>query len=163
MPYTGTVPSGTLAVGSGLPAAWTQQVGLSLAALESAWTAYTPTFSGWTITGGTTSGRYIQVGKLVIFEAQYSLTAAPTVLTTAPTLTLPVTAAASAPSVSNIRAQFTHTGTGSNLAVGFLASTTTVQAYIIGTSGLFTNPTTTTPFTWANTDVIFMSGCYQSA
>ena len=68
-PYTGTIPSGTLAVGAGLPAAWTQQVGLSLGALEGAWSGFTPALSGtgWAIGNGTAIGYYNQYGKTIDF------------------------------------------------------------------------------------------------
>ena len=69
--YNGALPSGTLAVGAGLPAAWTQQTGLAVTALGSAWTTYTPALTAFTTnptlgTGSVQSGRYTQVGKFVV-------------------------------------------------------------------------------------------------
>ena len=124
-------------------------------------TTYTPTFTGWT-GAGTATGRYTQIGKLVWFEAQWAFSATPTVAGT-PTLTLPVTAAAAASSVSLVRGMFTDSGVNNYNAIANIVSTTTVSLYIPGASGLFTVPTLTTPFTWGNLDTIYVSGLYAAA
>lgn len=161
--YTGTVPSGTLAAGAGLPAAWTQQVGLSLTALESAWTSYTPTLAGFTLGNGTVAGRYIQVGKLVVFEATMTFGSSSAAATASPTLTLPVTAssAGNLPSSAPVAAKFYSGSSFYQAAV--VITTTTAALSIIGASGLFTNCTTTTPFTWGTGASLFVGGVYEAA
>lgn len=152
----------TAAVGNKISAAtfWNGQV-RDLILGFGAHTSYTPTFSGWTGAGSAT-GRYTQIGKMVWFEAQWSFSATPTVAGT-PTLTLPVTAAATAPTSSLVRGIFVDSGVNSYIAPANIQSTTTVAAFIQGTNGVLTVPTLTTPFTWGNLDSITISGIYAAA
>ncbi len=159
--YTGTIPSGTLAAGAGLSAAWTQQVGLSLTALESAWTSYTPTVTGFTLGNGTVAGRYMQIGKFVAFSAQVTFGTTTTAASASPTVTLPVSAVGT--NLGFYTVVFTDTGTNSYQGIALQAAAGTVGGYIIGSSGLLVTPTTTTPFTWGSTDVLTFRGIFEAA
>jgi len=66
--------------------------GTQLAAMQTAWSTYTPTLggTGWTWTG-TAAGRYKQIGKTVFFSITYSSSAVLTAGSSALTFTLPVT------------------------------------------------------------------------
>ncbi len=131
-----------------------------------AFTSYTPTVTGFTLGNGTVSGAYLQVNKLVIFRAQMVFGTTSAAASSVPTFTLPVTSVA--------------VGTGSPLMLGTATfrdesavaqynallrhvSTTTCAAAIPGTSGVYTVPSTTTPFTWTTSDVITMTGVYEAA
>jgi len=161
--YTGTLPSASLAVGAGLTAAWTQQAGGAITALGSAHSPYTPSITGFTLGNGTVAGRYSQVGKWVWFEATFTFGTTSAAASAAPTCSLPATAASTATSTALVHGLFVDTGVNTYRAIGSLASTTTCSAYINGTSGLYTNCTTTTPFTWGNTDVVCWTGIYAAA
>jgi hypothetical protein len=154
----------TAAVGNKISAAtfWNGQV-RDLINGFGAHTSYTPTLTGWTLGNGTVTGRYTQVGKLVWFEAQFTFGTTSAAATAAPTFTLPATAASTAPGISIVRAIFSDTGVNAYQAIANIQTTTTVGVFILGASGLFTTPTTTTPFTWGNTDSVSVSGIYQAA
>lgn len=161
--YTGTLPSSSLAVNAGLPAAWSQQTGGALTALGSAMTTYTPTLTGFTLGNGTVTGRYTQVGKFVWFEASLTFGTTTTAASATPTFTLPVTAAATAVASSLTRGTFIDQGVNSYQAFASVQTTTTVGLFVTGTNGLLANPSTTSPFTWGNTDAIYVAGVYQAA
>lgn len=163
MAYTGTIPSGTLAVGDGLTAAWTQQVGLSLSALESAWSSYTPTITGFTIGNGVAEGRYIQVGKLVFYEARLTFGTTTTAASVSPTLSLPVAAstATTYPGCS-VGWFFDSSANGTWQAIARISGSV-VSVSILGASGIVTPCSTTTPFTWTTSDIVKASGHYEAA
>lgn len=134
-----------------------------------AWTAYTPTLggTGWDIGDGTIAGAYCQIGKVVFFRAIVTFGSTSTFgAAAAPRITLPVTAATG--SVAQNAASFgaLYTDTSAGLAyngVVLAASATVVEMRIPGASGVTTVATATTPFTWASTDTIVISGTYQIA
>lgn len=160
--YTGTLPSGTHAAGAGLPAAWTQQVGLSITALGSAWPTYTPTLTGFTLGNGTITGRYLQVGKKVEMAAVMTFGSTSAAAAAAPTITLPVSALTA--NFGDFTVLFVDASPGDvYFAVGYQAAIGTIGCYISGTSGKATAPTTTTPFTWTTGDSIYVRGTYEAA
>lgn len=126
-------------------------------------TSYTPTLAGFTLGNGTVSGSYTQIQKTVWFEATFVFGSTSAAASAVPTLTLPVTAASSAVNAALLRAQFIDSGTAAYLAAGRLLTSTTAAAYIIGSSGLLTTPSTTTPHTWAVNDGIYIAGIYEAA
>lgn len=154
----------TAAVGNKISAAtfWNGQV-RDLILGFGAHTSYTPTITGFTLGNGAVAGRYTQIGKWVWFEAQFTFGTTSAAASAAPTCSLPVTAAATAVTSSMAQGVFSDTGVNSYRAIALLASTTTCAAYINGTSGLVTNCSTTTPFTWGNTDVVYWTAIYQAA
>lgn len=129
-----------------------------------AWTTYTPTLSSWTLGNGTVTGRYTQVGKTVHFVARLTVGTTTTV-SGFPTFTLPVTASTSFQATSTHfgAATFLDNGVNTYSAAMRMQTTTTVSVAIIGTSGLNTAPTSTTPFTWGSTDVVLVAGTYEAA
>jgi hypothetical protein len=126
-------------------------------------TSYTPTLAGFTLGNGTISGSYTQIQKTVWFEATFVFGSTSAAASAVPTLTLPVTAASSAVNNALFRAQFIDSGTASYFAVGRCLTTTTAAAYVIGTNGIFNTPSTTSPFTWATNDGIYIAGLYEAA
>ncbi len=163
MPYTGTIPSSTLAVGDGLPAAWTQQVGGSLSAVESAWTSYTPTLGGFTVGNGVLDGRYIQIGKLVFYEARFTFGSTSAAASASPTLTLPVAAQTALLYPGANQAWFRDASAAADYVATARVASTTVTLSILGASGIIATPSTTTPFTWTTSDIVKASGHYEAA
>ncbi len=128
-----------------------------------AFTSYTPTITGFTLGNGTVAGRYTRVQKTVWFEAQFTFGTTSAAATAPVSFTLPVTAAATAVNGSLVAGIFQDTGTGYDRANPLLATTGRVDLYVHGTNGALTSPTTTSPHTWANTDVVYVAGIYQAA
>lgn len=158
-----TTASNTWAVGNKITAALLNGQLRDLINGFGAKSAYTPTLAGFTLGNGTMTGNYMQIQNMVWFEATLTFGTTTAAASAVPTCTLPVTAASSAVNNALVRAQFIDAGINSYLASGRLLSTTTAAAYIIGASGVFTAPSTTTPFTWGNGDSIVWSGLYEAA
>lgn len=129
--------------------------------LPQAWTPYTPTLSGTGVTQGNSarSGAYLARGKAVDFWAKVTL-GGTTVIGSSIVVSLP-TAAAGTDRVVTLYGTFTDTGSNVYRAFPFLASTSTVQLSVIGTNGAATATSSTVPFTWAATDVIYVGGTYE--
>lgn len=127
-----------------------------------AWTAYTPTVTGWTAgTGATIDGAYSQTGKIVHFRCRLVLGTG-FAISGALNLSLPVTAATNASVQSNTWALFTDAGTAGYAAFANI-TTTVARARIIGTNGLVADATSTTPFTWVAGDSVTIAGTYEAA
>ena len=124
-----------------------------------AWTAYTPTLTGFTLGNGTITGRYMRVQKWCRWQALFTFGSSSAAASAAPVFTLPPSATLSSswPTLAEIgRATFFDTGTATYSAPVRIASPTTVGCNIHGTSGIHTTPSTTTPFTWTTGDAIFI-------
>lgn len=131
-----------------------------------AWTAFTPTLggTGWAIGDGGATGAYCQVGKIVVFRVRIAFGATSTYGSTNPTISLPVTAVTGTGGAFNVSGKMFDTSTGLQyLAFPLLTSTTTFQVCSIGTLGVQATTNATTPFTWANTDELYIYGTYQAA
>jgi len=122
-----------------------------------AWQTWTPT---WTNAPGTTAyAKYIKIGKTVYFKARLNVTGA---FTGVVTVSLPVTAAALTDTDDIILSTCRYKDTGTAFFPGNLryASTTTVTPV----SGANMNDVNaTTPHTWANTDIMIVTGSYEAA
>lgn len=128
-----------------------------------AWQTWAPTLAN--LSGGTqTTAKYIQTGKKVNFRFVYTLAGAG--MGTSPTFTLPVTAVSHS-DVSIIgRAILQDTGTRQYFGDVCLTSTTIAGFYrnITDTTDLYTAAiSSTAPHTWAATDIITATGCYEAA
>lgn len=128
------------------------------------WSAWVPTFSG--LSGGTLNvARYIQTGKTVDFYWKYTLAGAG--VSGDVTFSLPVTASSSATVDTAIGlATYTDTGTGNAVGITEIATTTTAQIVVLNAAGTYLVKTilsSTIPFTWANTDIIYVTGRYEAA
>lgn len=159
-----TATSVAAAVGQKIAAAtfWTNQVKALIDGLGPK-TAYSPTLGGFTLGNGTIVGTYTQLRNFIWFEATLTFGTTTAAASAIPTVTVPVTADASAVNNALMRAQIIDSGTASYLAAGRLLSTTTAAAYVIGTNGIFNTPSTTSPHTWAVNDQIVWGGIYEAA
>jgi hypothetical protein len=164
---------GTATAGEVLTAAfWNTQVRDNLnmiAPFMSAGQSWTPTMSNsWANGNATASGKYFQVGKLVIFWAQIILGSTTTKGASSLKLSLPVTAS-DVYTFSGL--QFSFEDSGSNLFFGTgtdyaSATTSTIVAQVASVSGTYASlgfVTSTTPFTWTTGDKIYYSGTYEAA
>lgn len=162
MPYTGT-PRTWTAGGSGVGAAdFNSEIRDPLTAITGAWTSYTPALTGFTTGSGTLAGGYMQANHFVTFWAQFTFGAGSAAASAIPTLTLPVSAKAVNTGV--FVGIFGDASPGATYnAVPFQLAVGTVGLSIPGTSGVYTTPSTTTPFTWTTSDYVLVRGVYEAA
>lgn len=132
--------------------------------LADSMTSYSPTMTGFTIGNGTITGYYQQVGKFVHFKVVATFGSTSAAASAVPGFSLPVTAVSSSNGPPLLTAFFIdNSPSNSYIASAIQASTTSVSIAIIGSSGLRTVPSTTTPFTWTTSDRIEVSGIYEAA
>lgn len=163
-----TVPliAGSPALAGDMTAALEQLVQDELAALT--WSDWSPTLTNLTVGSATTTYRYVQFGKTVLFVFRFVLGAGSAV-GTGPTFTLPVTPAShfvtAAGHLPIGSARLLDSGTGRWEGDGYVLSGTTVSLFYAteagGGSG--TNITSTAPFTWTTNDTIAVTGMYEAA
>jgi hypothetical protein len=134
-----------------------------------AWTAYTPTLggTGWAIGDGTITGAYCQIGKLIFFRAQVDFGSTSTYGASAePTLTGPANVKAGIGGNHDLSAVLADTSLGLNY-VGLVRTTAssplTFTISALGTSSVRVTANSTTPFTWASTDRIQITGFVEAA
>lgn len=131
------------------------------------WTSYTPTWTAATtnpaIGNGTITAAYRRIGKTVHFRIQITMGSTTTYGAGAWFLTLPVAPVAGewmftglCRDLSATNEYITHVRntTGSTIAPRTLPPTAGNPLIAV---------TATAPFTWASTDVLFVSGSYQAA
>ena len=129
-----------------------------------AWTAYTPTWTGSTtnpvLGNGTLTGKYVQLGKLVIAKATLTAGSTTTFGTGLWRLSLPVAAASA--EVGAPYGTWSASDTGVADYSGFVvgSSSNRVAFYKFDNSALVGS---TAPFTWGNTDVFMVSFTYEAA
>jgi hypothetical protein len=133
--------------------------------LSAAWTAYTPTVAGtgWAIGNGTATGAYMQIGKTVHYRALIAFGSTSTYGTAAIRVGLPVSPIASACQVTTACYVDWSASALYVAATYYSVANSAVFLGIVGSSGLFTAPTSTTPFTWTTTDEIRIAGTYEAA
>lgn len=130
-----------------------------------AWTAYTPTFTNFTLGNGTIGFAYTQIGKTVHVRGGITLGTTSSITGTF-TFSLPATAiiASGNPLIGNAR--YSDVGVQNYFGVVQLGATTTGQLLAMGASGTYVTSATvnaTVPFTWGATDDIRFYLTYQAA
>lgn len=139
------------------------QIAGPLAALSGAWNAYTPTLGVFTAGNGTATGSYIRVGSFVVFRASFAFGSSSAATTGVPTLTIPITAVSTSPIGIVQGILYDTSATAPYVSAGTFTTTSTVAIGLLGTNGLRSNCTTTTPFTWATGDLVQAVGVYEAA
>lgn len=131
-------------------------------------TSYTPTLTGFTPGNGTTAGGYLRVQKMTYFWAKFTFGSTSAGASATPKLSLPITASSNAAGSGSqfanaVRGGFIDASGSHYTAFAYLNSTTTVELAILGSSGVYTTPSTTTPFTWTTSDSLMAAGWYEAA
>lgn len=147
---------GTFSATSVLTAAQLNNIG---GAWSSSWT---PTWGGITLGSATNLGRYEQVGRVCHFQAHLTLSAS--TVTGALTLTLPFTAARVYSGVYQLVLRDASVGDYSGIARQ--TSTTVLTLHALSTSGSYAieaATSSTVPFTWTDTDIIYVTGSYETS
>lgn len=132
-----------------------------------AWSAWTPTITGITVNNGTTTARYIQIGKTVYFSLNVVLGSTSTVASDF-AFSLPVTAQTGTPAYKTVGNATFWDNSASALFYGAVAlqSATigeTIAWLASGTYVANTLMSSTVPFTWAVSDFINAHGFYEAA
>lgn len=126
------------------------------------WQSWTPTWTNVTVGDGTHASYYQRSNGRLFFKAKFTL-GSTSAITGTITLTVPV-AASVTDDLSGFDVTLSDTGTQTYLAKTLGASTTTTAIYAQNASGTYLTPTATSstvPHTWANTDIISLSGVYR--
>lgn len=139
-----------------------------LSPLSSAWTAYTPTWTGSTtnpvINNGTIDGKYAKFGHLVFFRIVITMGTTTTYGSGAWSLTFPVAPAAAGRPLFAGMARDTSASFLYWAALDFTSGSTGVVVALPTTAGnALSGVTSAVPFTWASTDVLTISGSYEAA
>ena len=135
----------------------------AVTAMQAAWTAYTPTTTGLTLTSGALAGGWNRVGHTVDFFCSFTLGASSAV-TASPTFTLPTAALFTGWYASESTAF--DTSASNYWPIGPVADTTARVICRVWptTAGInFSAISSTVPFTWATGDVILVLGRYPAA
>ena len=150
---------------------WNAQVRDNFKAIGDAWTSYTPAWSSSgtqpVLNNGTSVGAWLSAGKLVHFRILITMGSTTTYGTGTYRFTVPTAALSlGAGSTINIAGLLTDTGTAiwgvqacrfiSSTTIELLAPTATADARLAVVAA-------TVPYTFANTDIISISGTYEAA
>jgi hypothetical protein len=126
-----------------------------------AWTTWTPTLDSMSLGNGTVTARYVQIGKTIDFSFKFVLGSTSTISTN-PRFTLPTTPLG----LNNIN--FTVQYYDDNSGAKYIASAYGLPGFptslylTTGNSGAISFASATTPITWATSDIIFVTGSYET-
>lgn len=151
--------------GQVLVAASGQTTGLKY---EGNWTSFTPTWTNFTVGNGTVEAKYLKIGGLCHFKIRFvwgtTTSIGGRVIIDWPIAPISTIAAQSA----QWTVQFEDQGVGptAGLILNGLSSASAFSLFAMTASGSYVNAadlSNTVPFTWANTDQIYVSGSYEVA
>jgi len=124
------------------------------------WLAYTPTWTG--ISGGTTSAKYMQIGKTIFFSILYICAAED--ISGQTRVTLPTAIASGSTVIGNVK--LTNAGVGSTAGVAEYYNSTTIRIFACNAGSTYvsySDLTASVPFTWGVSDSISITGAYEAA
>jgi len=130
-----------------------------------AYTAYTPTFAGFTVGNGTVNTRYTQVNKLVHFYGRVAL-GSTSAFTGPLDITVPIAINAASAVLDTIGTCGAYNGSLLFYGAPINLFNTNIRCTFFNSAGTYvTNSDTsaTVPFTWANTNLFFWNIIYESA
>jgi hypothetical protein len=160
-----TIPQSTDLVSQGATAIATlgNNIDASVGTGLKAWTAYTPTITGWTLGNGTVAFTYAQLGKIVYVRG--IITSGTTTTYGSPSFTLPVTAKTSGVGVFPNFAYLKAAGTN-YFGFGYLNTTTAWVVSALNAASTYlttTTVSTTVPATWTTGDQVVVAFAYEAA
>ena len=139
----------------------------TLNTIGAVWETYTPSLSAWTLGNGTLTGRYTRINKFVNVEITFTRGSTSTTTALGPVFGLPI-----ATRTGNIGA-FSWFGTAQDVSAGsqfpmsaWPIDPTQIYPVTLGSAGAYVNSfytSSTTPFTWATNDVLYLQGVYEAA
>lgn len=129
-----------------------------LNSLAGAWNSYTPTLVG--VTTSSVTGRYLQFGKLVVWRAEATVSAAPT---GAVSVSLPAAASSTANGSVMGHARLALAAGTYDGAYIYNTSTTVLVRYWAPSTGLLADLSSSLPAAWASGHTIGLNGIYEAA
>jgi hypothetical protein len=129
-----------------------------------AWTAYTPSLTAISLSTGSLTFAYNQIGKTVFVRGIFSMGTTPAI-SGAIGIGLPVTASAGQTEQA-VAIRVLDNGTNSYTVMAYFASTTRVDLYALKTDATYLawlSTSSTVPFTWAVDDKIYINFTYEAA
>ncbi|MGW5239500.1 hypothetical protein ACWEOW_11255 [Monashia sp. NPDC004114] len=137
--------------------------------LAAAWATYTPVLSGgtWAIGNGTVVGRYRLLGKKTVrYDAMVTFGSTSVFGSSQLEISLPVSAKTGG-TISSFSAHGLDVSAATRylLQAMVIPATSTTKCFLFttgGASGAMGAVTTSGPFTWANTDIVTVSGIYEA-
>lgn len=141
----------------------------SLIGSGTAWTSWTPTWTNFTVGSATQTGKYVQLGKTVLFTLTVTLNAS--TMGPNPYFTLPVTSisystgSANSFTIGNMTVYDASPGAVYHGVVKWRDTThAIVQQHAVSGSNIVPSALSlTAPMTWANNDEMQINGFYQAA
>jgi hypothetical protein len=127
------------------------------------YTAWTPSFSNFTLGNGTVEARYLQVGKMVHAFAKVTLGSTSSFTGSGLQITLPVNAAYQ-PFYPIATANLYDNGTAVLAAQTYLNDASNLRIQVIRTDGTyagFADINSTVPFTWTTNDLFVINAIYE--
>lgn len=160
---SGAVTSTSIAVGAVQPQALVTGTGTGWT-----WASWTPTYTNLTVGNGTSTARFIQIGKTVFFRLSvvFGTTSA---VSGSVTFTFPVTSIAytgTATTQTIAMGSYNNAGTAVYQGGCIWASTTTANMLALKVDGTYSQLvvlSATVPFTFGSGAEIFMQGSYEAA
>ena len=131
----------------------------------SAWNSYTPTLTNITLGNGTLVGDYWRAGRNIEFKVKLTF-GTTTSVSGAMTVGLPVAYADGTEADIFDALMFDASASGRYPGQTIAISTTTVAVSAINTAGTYAvhaSTSSSVPFTWTTSDVLEVSGSYESA
>lgn len=131
-----------------------------------AWQSWTPSWTNLTVGNGTVTAKYVQIGKTIHFRVNLTF-GSTTSISGNVSLSLPATASSDYSSNFSIGdANSVDTGTDNFHGTVNLNSTTAMTPLYLAVTGSLIDRlsiTSSTPFTWASTDQLLLTGTYEAA
>ena len=139
----------------------------TLNTIGAVWETYTPSLSDWTLGNGTLTGRYTRINKFVNVEITFKRGSTSVTTALGPIFGLPI-----ATRTGNLGA-YSWFGSAQDVSAGqqfsmsaWPINSTLIYPVTLGSAGAYVNSfytSSTTPFTWATDDVLYLQGIYEAA
>lgn len=129
-----------------------------------AWQTWVPTWTNFTVGGGTVTARYVRMGRTILYSLRVILSGS--TMGSDPRFSLPVTSFGYSATAPIGTADYLDTGTVDVQGLVWASSTTTGRLIVYGTAGTYPASIVLAagvPFTWANGDEINVTGAYEAA
>lgn len=156
--------------GTPITSAWGVAVATDLGIIGTAWSAYTPTVSGFTAVTTAVTGAFMQFGKITLWRATVVLSVVATLGTSTITVSLPTTASSAISTAAGTQGIIGDCRYRTNAGITFLGevalNTTTTAVLRVPAGTTSSNIATWTgavPSGQVNGDAWSMSGWYESA
>ena len=150
------------------PVSTATQTALNTKLTTPVWTAYTPIIGPWSLGNGSALGRYMQIGKLVVFSVRIQFGSSSVFTAANPTISIPFpvsTTVAGSDNRTLVNVSYADWTGGQYTGRGQLNGSLCTPLITVVGSGYISdaNVSSTVPMAWAISDSIWVSGTYEAA